>query len=154
MKNSTSTFRVKHDDFSSARYGSASYETKIPAEVALEDLLRPEAWVGVLACQKVLPGSFIRCVKADLSAVYDLLVIGGDKKGLLLELFYSKDFRKSEVLGSCGEVTPTEEDSEYKIVFSGPNKKHVIIRKSDNEEIEIGISSKKQALEIIKTLSK
>lgn len=158
MKNPS--FRVQTADFVPEKHGKITYQLNIPAETNIEDLLHPEAWVNITNFQTILPGSFIRCIKADFSMVCDLFVVGVDKKkGLFAELYYLKDFRKSEVATeSCEEVAPAEEknkeDSEYKIVFSGPNKKHVIIRKSDNEEIEIGISSKKEALEIIKTLSK
>lgn len=139
--------KIDSHDVEPFKHNHQVFRANIPCEMKSEDLIVPEVWSNVLAGNgSIRTGDIIECVKQDYSAFIELLVVGRERKGLLVEIIREVDF--------CKKATGSNNSEEsYEIKWCGPNKKFAILRESDKEELMSGIPSKPEAEAAIETKS-
>lgn len=135
--------KIDSRDVEPFKYNYQIFRANIPVETKVSDLLTPEIWTNVLVDNVTIKaGDIIECVKQDFSAFIQLIVVGREKKGLLVELIHQIDFTKKDLKTRKSEIS--NESEIYEAKWCGPNKKFAIVRKSDGEELISGIVSKQE----------
>lgn len=104
-----------------------------------EDLLKPEKWRQVVkANPKLQTGDIIEVIREDNAFYAELLVVGKVNDDLFLKIIHFLNLEEEE-------EEKLAKESDFEILYKGPVRKHVIIRKSDSKEIKDKLASKQEA---------
>lgn len=133
------TAKIESQAVEPIQYKSQVYRADMPAEMTVEDLLKPMTWINVKRkFPQIMSGNLIQCVKEDMSLFVELFVIGVSGDQIFLKLLRSI---------ALEEAAEDKSESAYLIKWCGPVKKYCLIRKSDNEELRSGFTSRLEAQE-------
>lgn len=117
--------------------------------ITFEDVQKPDYWSHVAA--QLRPCARIEVISEDMSWFGELLVLDSDR-------LWAKVAPLRFVELASREVPPEIAASGYEVAYKGPEKKHVVIRKSDKAIVQEGIARKADAeawvTEHLKTLAR
>lgn len=134
--------RIESQAVEPIQYKSIVYHADIPADMTIEQLTNPQAWINIKRkFPQIAAGNKIECLKQDMSLYVELLVTGVSNDILFVKVLRAVDLEDKVEL---------KEESAYEIVWKGPVKKFAIVRKSDKEELRSGFSAKPEAQECLK----
>lgn len=115
------------------------YTHAVSEGTPFEDLLKPEYWAHV--AQKLRPHTLIKVVPEDGSYWAELLVLSCDR--LWAKVFVLRHHDLTEAVAEAQAVGSRL--AEFDILWKGPAKKHVVIRKADSTMLAGGIQTKGEA---------
>lgn len=123
-------------------YAVVTWHLTVPPDVGMDQIMLPEFWAHV--ARKLQPHHRIVVDCEDQSWSARLFVREVERVSARVAVEAYNDFDKAE---GGPELTPAERE-EYEVKFRGPQIKHVVIRKSDKQEMVRGLS-KRDAIDYI-----
>lgn len=115
------------------------YTHTVSEGTPFEDLLKPDYWAHV--AQKLRPHTLIKVIPEDGSYWAELLVLSCDR--LWAKVFVLRHMDLTEVAEDPAALASRM--SEFDILWKGPVKKHVVVRKSDSTIVAEEIQTKGEA---------
>ena len=134
--------RVHRDRFAVADFTIGKFDHRAQAGITREQLLTPEYWSHV--AELMTPWSEIT-VRPDDGIYYAKFLVRECTRGWAkVKLLEWHDLNTPDVAMSQSKAG---ERNDYDIVWKGPTKKHVVIRKSDSQVISEGEHMRKEQAE-------
>lgn len=146
METKNPPFKVGVNDLRDGNANRIIHKYDAPPHVTVEDLLNPTAWS--IHSYRFNVHDLIEIVWQDNSKECMLRVLDRSDQMALVAL------RGSVIEYDKTEVLDEDKESVFYVKFAGPQRKHEIRRKDNQELIEQGISTRAQANEKIATLNK
>lgn len=121
------------------QHTTLDYTYTVPEGTPFEALLKPDYWAHV--AQKFRPHSIIKAAPEDGSYWAELLVLSCDR--LWAKVFVMRHYDLQAVDSDPAAVASLADG--YEVLWKGPMKKHVVVRKVDGAILQEGIQQKTDA---------
>jgi hypothetical protein len=119
-----------------AGYDRNIWQVSVAKDISFEAVQQPDFWAHV--ARQLKPCDRIEVLAEDMSWFAELLVMDADRLWAKTAVL-----RFVELAGK--EVPAAVASSGFRVEYKGPNKKHVVIRESDNQIVQEGIALKADA---------
>lgn len=121
------------------QHTTLDYTYTVPEGTPFEDLIKADYWAHV--AQKFRPHTIIKVVPEDGSYWAELLVLSCDR--LWAKVFVMRHYDLQAVDADSAAVASLADG--FEVLWKGPMKKHVIVRKADGAILQAGIQQKTEA---------
>lgn len=111
-------------------YATRQWGLFVPPDVGMDQLLLPEFWAHV-AVRQLKPFDDVRVSCEDGSWTALLFAREVERAAARMGVIWYKNFDEADC---APKLTPAERE-EYEVKYRGPQIKHVVIRKSDKQEM-------------------
>ncbi len=131
--------QAKEAELQLTEHATVRYTHSVREGTQFEELLVPEYWAHV--AQKLRPHTVIEVIPEDGAYWAELLVLSCDR--LWAKVFLMRHYDLQSVDADPAAVASLADG--YAVLWKGPAKKHVVLRKSDAAILQEGIQQKSDA---------